>query len=382
MSLSDFITLIGILIAIFAFIDQKERSFIINKFNFYDKILILVIFFIINILLFYDWWSDKIPTFSYIEFNNFPSPSTWVYLFSLFLIIWFFYKIYFSKFPKNNKNIIFKFYEDLLNKEEYHFIYSILNRFEKKELLKQNNESEDFIKLINLICSNYSFLQITSSYNYRLLNKSLINNCKIDSKLINNYIECQINNPNSFIYKKKFNDEDFIDFYELIKLSVNFQNIFTELINKNKVPFKNIYSFLSNLSQKSYNTGAFYNIILKRIIYKKETHEVLIFFDYYYNYINSDIKYAVESFKDITTSLIELDPFLKNEIFYDSYIIEYLKISIFFANNNKNEVENIYKDLFKNKPNSKDLLIKIHNQYEDKFNNSNNFSNILNIILN
>jgi len=129
MKISDLLTLVGILLAIVAFISEKNRSYVFLKFSTYQKGGLILSFLFINFLLSYEWWKEKFTWLSYFEKNGWPPASGWAYIFSICTLIFAIYKIFSRSFPLSNKENVMKYYENLLMRGDVEFLSELVQRY-------------------------------------------------------------------------------------------------------------------------------------------------------------------------------------------------------------------------------------------------------------
>lgn len=84
MTISDLLTLIGILLAIIAFISERNREYVILKLSNTEITIIVVLFFHIHFLLSYQWWTDKFEFLKRTQIEGFPTPDAWAYRVDLY----------------------------------------------------------------------------------------------------------------------------------------------------------------------------------------------------------------------------------------------------------------------------------------------------------
>ena len=87
MTISDLLTLIGILLAIVAFISERNREYVILKLSNREITIIVVLFFHIHFLLSYQWWIDKFEFLKHTQIEGFPTPDAWAYIISISVFI-------------------------------------------------------------------------------------------------------------------------------------------------------------------------------------------------------------------------------------------------------------------------------------------------------
>ena len=109
MTISDLLTLIGILLAIIAFVTERTREYIFLKMSKPTLWLILFSFLYIHFLLFYSWWSEKFVFLQEFDFEDLPLSSTWAYMISIVTIFFFSWKIFWGNFPLSRKNDLLQY---------------------------------------------------------------------------------------------------------------------------------------------------------------------------------------------------------------------------------------------------------------------------------
>jgi len=135
MTISDLLTLIGILLAVFAFISEKNREYVFLKFSSFQLGLLVFSFFFIHFLLSYDWLRDKFSCLSLFESEGFPSPSAWAYIFSLTTLFWAVAKIFRGNFPLANRERVMKYYEKLLLQNDIAFLAELIEDYHLENMV-------------------------------------------------------------------------------------------------------------------------------------------------------------------------------------------------------------------------------------------------------
>jgi hypothetical protein len=253
MSISDLISILSIILAILAFLDENDRAFIRNKFGTADFILITVIFCYINFLLFFDWWYKQVSFINIFVIDDFPKASTWAYIISILTLIWINYKIFFAKFPKTNYISLIRYYSALLTKKESNRLLRYIltyNRRDLKSYLNQNtNHFNSF--LFNQIVLNNGFLQETSAYNHDLEKLIRQYGKENDSgRFYNRYFCTQLNTSDSIL--SNLMEDNTFDFEEAISLDLVDNEKFLDCCIKNLHANKSPIQFLLNLIKSFY----------------------------------------------------------------------------------------------------------------------------------
>lgn len=169
MTISDILTIIGILLAIVAFISEKSREFVVLKFSVIQKILLVIIFFLIHFLVSFSWWRDKFSCLNNFEFEGFPMPSAWAYIISLITLIWAVWKIFKSDFPLSNIEKLIAYYEKLLMRGEYSFLSELIEQYHVESV------KEFLIAKRSIIVRNKSNIWTEENERYREVYRRKIN---------------------------------------------------------------------------------------------------------------------------------------------------------------------------------------------------------------
>ncbi len=103
MTVSDLLTLTGILLAIIAFISERNREYIFLKLSNFDLGLLVILFLYIHFLLTFGWWRQRIISLQIFEFEGFPSPAAWAYILSISVLTYSIWRIFFGAFPRSRR---------------------------------------------------------------------------------------------------------------------------------------------------------------------------------------------------------------------------------------------------------------------------------------
>ncbi len=135
MTISDVLTLLGILIAIFAFISEKNRQYILLKLSKTNILFVGIAFVLIHLLISYEWWSEKIPNLRKLEFAGYPTTGAWAYIISfclLSLVIW---RIFYGSFPLSRREKLLKYYNQLILRNDIPFLAQLVEDNHLKQIL-------------------------------------------------------------------------------------------------------------------------------------------------------------------------------------------------------------------------------------------------------
>lgn len=202
MGISDLLSLISIILAILAFLDSSDRSFIKIKFVITDYVILVLIFLLLNFLIFYDDISQTFISLKTYEFDHFPKASIWAYILSVITIVWIIVKIFFMNFPKSNNDRLIYYYQNLMLKNEYARVSSLVLKYHKD----LNVTTNDFDKqLVKEILSNQKFMEATIRINEKLFKKI----SKVDASFLNKFLLIairteQLSNENIHFFSEHF----------------------------------------------------------------------------------------------------------------------------------------------------------------------------------
>lgn len=126
MTISDILTLIGILIAIFAFISEKSRQYILLKLSKTNIVFICVSSAFIHFLISYEWWRQKFSIFEIFEFKGFPTTGAWSYLISITLLSLVIWRIFYGSFPLSRREKLLKYYKKLILRNDIDFLAQLV----------------------------------------------------------------------------------------------------------------------------------------------------------------------------------------------------------------------------------------------------------------
>ena len=381
MLLSDFISLIGIIIAVIAFINENERIFIINKFSLSDKVILVLVFLFLNYLIFFEWFLFNFPLLKNFTFNNFPKSNTWAYIITILSMLWIFFKIFKKPFPKGNTEKILKYYEKLLNKGNYNQYYNLFEKYNYKDILQKKKLNEYESEILVLPFRNKFFLRETSNYNYKLLCNVLINK-NIEQKYIYNFLLEQVSNNHSYFNSNALNDKEINQFISLLLKIDDSANIFHKILLFGFLPIDKIINITKEYCKecKDENCKIVFENIFDDILNKESTINLKTFknsikdFNFtqeMYRYIVNNITIRINNFFDVTNQIS------RNLNFTEELVQNYLHIIHEFYNSNEKWVnENIPSMLV-----NKEFKHKLYSIYKDNtVNYQEDFTNLINAI--
>lgn len=136
MQISDILSFFGILLAIYALIDQKERRIILLKTSILDYALMIVLFLSINYLVMFDVfynWGYYIER-TMVEKGFLASQIAYFVLFGLLLFM--LAKVFSKRYPLSNHNDVIYFYRELSNTGDAAFLFRLLKRMHRRQILR------------------------------------------------------------------------------------------------------------------------------------------------------------------------------------------------------------------------------------------------------
>ena len=392
MTVSDLLTIIGIFIAIVAFLSESDREFIYNKFSFFDKVIVVIFFLYINFLLYFDWWKKHFSFLKIFYQKNYPHPNTWAYLISLLMLSWIVIKIFKSDFPKSKHNQLIKYYNTLLIKKKHIRILNIIEKYHINDIKKKSNNKDSINSYITTnILQNGTFIIETEQLNRflfsniiendsteNLMNKYILTTIPIKTAIINNY-----NDTPNIIHKAIEKNYKKIDFQKLTDYFIN-----TASNTKNQkeiVPFLNFSLFISKQINKTCDDFDKHFSLIKELV----------------NFIitnNIEIKNISGRYKSLLIGSFECNIHYKKSfeiflIFFCNYnfisddeIIDFIDLFVNMDNDTDNKIITIRNKLIievckktENKSNLKRIYRLFNSKYSDY---KGNFSKIINKISN
>lgn len=184
MSISDIITLVALILAIIAIINEKNRKHLLLKMQVIDYVIFSLAFILINYFVYYkNFYSHKL-FFKVFYFNDFgfKNPNHYAYLITIIALIYLVYKIWFSFYPRTNLPKVLKFYRTQIEQHEISFLLDLIERYHVNDILKIISKSEEYLpnenwmfdrfesitmkeKITDYCISSIQYLFPSSSYN-------------------------------------------------------------------------------------------------------------------------------------------------------------------------------------------------------------------------
>ena len=247
MTISDLLTLIGILLAIIAFVSERTREYIFLKLSKKELWLLAFSFLYVHFLLYYQWWREKLECLGKFEFDGFPTSETWAYIISVVTLFYFSWKIFYGNFPLSRKDKLLSYYKKLLLKNDISFLAELVEKYhledvveflKKKKSIKIKNETghwaldhQEYLKqyhkvikgkkityggiIYGNIILNDTFLDNAANINPYLFTKiiqQLNDNELKDVDFVNRYLKVLMTNKNGSFFREIRNNQNLGEF--------------------------------------------------------------------------------------------------------------------------------------------------------------------------
>lgn len=136
MTLSDLLTIFGIILAIIALISERNREFIFLKFSRKNILLLIIFILYIHFLISFDWFLKIFPSLSFFECNDCPSSNGWAYMLTITTLIWLLWKIYSAIFPLDNREKLLNYYENQILKGNFSFLANLIEKYHLDQVVE------------------------------------------------------------------------------------------------------------------------------------------------------------------------------------------------------------------------------------------------------
>jgi hypothetical protein len=251
MTISDLLTLIGILLAIIAFISERNREYVILKLSNTEITIIVVLFFHIHFLLSYQWWTDKFEFLNRTQIEGFPTPDAWAYIISICVLSYSIWKVFFGQFPLSRKKQLLSYYKKLLLRndipflaqliEKYH-LHQVIKYLRKKKTIKIEDETglwqldhQKYLKAYNKTIKGQELVYGNIIYYNIILNDAFLDNVANSNPYLFSQIIQELN-------EQDLKDDDFVNRYLKILMTNKNGNFFREIRNNQNLGQFDAYS--------------------------------------------------------------------------------------------------------------------------------------------
>ena len=149
MGISEIITLLTLIIALLAIINEKHRGYLILKFSRFDFLILGILFVCINYFAFYGKFYELgwyLPSL-YFNYEWLPRAETYSYFLSLATLSFIAWKVWFSFFPLYKREKVVAFYLKQIENSETQFLFDLIERYHKMDIInhlgREQKKKED-----------------------------------------------------------------------------------------------------------------------------------------------------------------------------------------------------------------------------------------------
>jgi hypothetical protein len=134
---SDFITILGLSLAIWAIIPSKERRFILLFFSNIEIGLFIAALFVIHYLMAFDWIRNNwFPSLSIFTIEKGIPSTTWAYILALITISYPIIKVSFGYFSSSRLKKLITLYETYLKEDEIDLLVNYISKYHINDIKK------------------------------------------------------------------------------------------------------------------------------------------------------------------------------------------------------------------------------------------------------
>lgn len=145
MTIGDLLSFVGILLAILAFLREKERSYILLKFRPIEYAMLFLVFLIILYLILFDPYFSRWELMQYFYRPNGFAANVWAFFISILVVSYLLYKITWATFPRGNTPRLMNFYNRRLLRGDEITVLEFI----------ESNHLTDILEYLNDISSQY-----------------------------------------------------------------------------------------------------------------------------------------------------------------------------------------------------------------------------------
>jgi len=144
MEISDFLTILGLALAVWAIIPNKERKFIGLFFSNFEIASFIIFLFIIHYLMAFEWIMENwCPSLLNITVDKGIPSKTWSYIISLVVIAYPIVKVSFGYFSKNKLTNLIELYKSLLRDNDIDLLVTYIQKY-------HINDIENYLKQLSI----------------------------------------------------------------------------------------------------------------------------------------------------------------------------------------------------------------------------------------
>ncbi|WP_375578509.1 hypothetical protein ABWH96_15975 [Marivirga tractuosa] len=137
MQTSDFLTLLGLAIAVWAIIPRKERRFILLFFSRFELGVLIASLILVHYLMSFDWLqANWFPWLSIFTVDKGMPGSTWAYILSLIVISYPIIKVSFGYFSSSRLEDMISLYETYLKEDEIDLLVNYISKYHINDIKK------------------------------------------------------------------------------------------------------------------------------------------------------------------------------------------------------------------------------------------------------
>ncbi len=134
---SDFLTILGLALAVWAIIPSKERRFILLFFSKFEIGVFIVSLFVIHYLMSFDWLlANWFPCLSIFTIDKGLPSSTWAYILALTIIFLPIIKVSFGYFSASRLKSMVTLYETYLKENEVDLLVNYISKYHITDIKK------------------------------------------------------------------------------------------------------------------------------------------------------------------------------------------------------------------------------------------------------
>lgn len=251
MTISDLLTLIGILLAIIAFISERNREYVILKLSNIEIAIIAVLFIHIHFLLSYKWWTDKFDFFKRTQIEGFPTSDAWAYIISISILSYSIWKVFFGQFSLSRKKQLLSYYKKLLLRNDIPFLAQLIEKYHlnqvlkflrKKKTIKIDDQTglwqfdrQKYSKAYDKVIKGRELIYGSNIYYNIVLNDAFLDNVANSNPYLFSQIIQELNHQD-------LKDDDFVNRYLKILMINKNGNFFREIRNNQNLGEFGAYS--------------------------------------------------------------------------------------------------------------------------------------------
>lgn len=146
MTISDIITILSLVIAIIAIINEKQRKHLLLKYGWIDIIFYSLIFIAINYFVFYNEFFGKGLYLDFLYFENFGlnNPKHYAYILSLSSLLLILFKINYKHYPSWKLNDVIRYYKSRIENNDGNALLDLIENYHSNDIGKSINSTKNY----------------------------------------------------------------------------------------------------------------------------------------------------------------------------------------------------------------------------------------------